>query len=450
MGAVTTAQEAQLKGASLKQRLWRVARSGGAIAVADQALVSGVNFLTAQLLFAYGSKEVGGAYALAWVLVLFARSTVINLVATPYTVRRGRGEARFAAYSASSFLQQLTISLSAAGVLFLLGGFFLWRTPDAPLGQSLGYTFLAAAVVTPLLMAREYARQISFAHHAPLAALTLDFVAGAAQLAFLYGLLEIAVGAPIAYLASGAGALLGVAAWWAFGIQKVRFSRTELRGDWSENWQFGRWALVSQVTGNLAPLPWIVYVMWGAGETGSFDGANRIVGLSNILVLGYCNFLSAAAATAFAREGSSALKQVIFRAVMIFSIGLGGLCVCALIWGGDLLTLVMRGKIDNVGGIVAILAFATLLDGLSQVALNGLRAMNRPADAVVADLVEVAVTLVSGITLVALFSAPGAAWAMVFGRLAGLLLRWRAYFWRIDRAPITPLASAPIASGNLQ
>lgn len=439
MVAVTaSAPDAQVESMNFTGRLWRLTRAGSAIAVLDQALVSGVNFLTAQMLFAYGSKEAGGAYALAWVLVLFTRSTVINLVATPYTVRRGRGEGRFAAYAASSFLQQVTISLSAAGVLLFLGGFFLWRTPGAPLGQSLGYTFLAAAAVTPLLMAREYARQVSFAHHAPWAALTLDFVAGAAQLAVLYGLLSVIVGAPIAYLASGVGALLGLAAWWCFGIQPVRFSRDELRDDWSENWQFGRWALVSQVTGNLAPLPWIVYAMWGAGETGAFDGANRIVGLSNILVMGYCNFLSAAAATAFAREGSGALRRVIWRAVMIFALGLGGLCVLALVWGGDLLTLVMRGKIDNAGGIVAVLAFATLLDGLSQVALNGLRAMNRPADAVVADLVEVAVTLVSGVTLIALFSAPGAAWAMVFGRFAGLLLRWRAYLWRIDRAPLTP------------
>lgn len=442
MVAVTAAQDAPLNRINLKQRLWQLARAGSAIAVADQALVSGVNFLTAQILFAYGSKEVGGAYALAWVLVLFTRSTVINLVATPYTVRRGRDEARFAAYSASSFLQQMAISLSAMVVLLLLGGLFLWKAPDAPLGQSLGYTFLAAAVVTPLLMAREYARQISFAHQAPWAALTLDFVAGAVQLTLLYGLLGIIVGAPIAYLASGGGALVGMAAWWAFGIQQVRVTRSEVRSDWSENWQFGRWALVSQVTGNLAPLPWIVYAMWGAGETGAFDGANRIVGLSNILVMGYCNFLSAAAATAFAREGSDALRRVILRAVTIFGLGLGGLCVAALIWGGDLLTLVMRGKIDNAGGIVAVLALATLLDGLSQVALNGLRAMNRPADAVVADLVEVALTLVSGITLIAMFSAPGAAWAMVFGRSAGLLLRWRAYLWRIDRAPITPLLSA--------
>jgi O-antigen/teichoic acid export membrane protein len=296
--------------------------------------------------------------------------------------------------------------------------------------------------VTPFLMAREYARQISFAHHAPWAALTLDLVAGAVQLALLYGLLGIIVGAPIAYLASGAGALFGVAAWWMFGIQQVRVTRSEVRGDWIENWQFGRWALVSQVTGNLAPLPWIVYAMWGAGETGAFDGANRIVGLSNILVMGYCNFLSAAAATAFAQEGSGALRRVILRAFTIFGLGLGGLCVAALIWGGDLLTLVMRGKIDNTGNIVAVLAFATLLDGLSQVALNGLRAMNRPADAVVADLVEVAMTLVSGITLIALFSAPGAAWAMVFGRLAGLLLRWRAYSRRIERASTPPFSTA--------
>lgn len=445
MVAVTVAKKQKdVATEGAKRAAWglhRPLRGSSAVAVLDQALVSGVNFLTAQMLFAFGSKEIGGAYALAWVLVLFTRSTIINLVATPYTVRRGCGEASFSSYAGSSFLQQLVISFAATAVLSILGCYFLWKAPEAPLGQSLGYTFLAAAAVTPLLMLREYARQISFAHQSPWAAFTLDLVAGAVQLALLYGLVKVAVGAPIAYLASGVGAFFGFGVWWAFGLQKMLLLPREVQRDWSENWQFGRWALVSQVTGNLAPLPWIIFAIWGAGETGAFDGANRIVGLSNILVMGYCNFLSAAAANAFASEGSSSLRRVILRAVTIFAVGLGGLCLLTLVWGGDLLTLVMRGKIENVGGIVAVLALATLLDGLSQIALHGLRAMNRPADALIADLTEVAVTLGSGIVLIAWFSAPGAAWAMVFGRSAGLLLRWRAYLWRIDRAPITPFAA---------
>ena len=427
------------------KRLWSfiAAKSLAApIAVLDQALVSGVNFLTAQMLFAWGSKEIGGAYALAWVLVLFTRSTVINLVATPYTVRHGRGEGDFSIYAASSFVQQLTISFVASFVMAIVGVSFFWASPEAPAGQSLGYTFLAAAVVAPLLMAREYARQISFAHSSPWAALAMDFVSGAAQLAILYAALNLMVGAPIAFLASGVASLLGFAVWWLFGLQKLTFTSQRLRQDWGENWQFGRWALVSQVTGNLAPLPWIIFAIWGAGETGAFDGANRIVGLSNILVMGYCNFLAAAAARAYSKEGAGAVRHVTLRAVLIFTSGLGALCLMALFWGGDLLSLVMRGKIENAGGIVAVLALATLLDGLSQIALHGLRAIHRPADAMVADLFEVAATLAIGIPLIWCFSAPGAAWAMVFGRFVGLLLRWRIFLWRIHRLPITPLAIA--------
>jgi O-antigen/teichoic acid export membrane protein len=167
-----------------------------------------------------------------------------------------------------------------------------------------------------------------------------------------------------------------------------------------------------------------------------FDGANRIVGLSNILVMGYCNYLAAAAATAYASQGRDGLQSVVARAVLIFTTALGGMCVLALLWGGDLLTLVMRGKIENAGGIVAVLAVATLIDGLSQIALHGLRAMNRPADAVLPDLCEVAVTLALAIPLVWSFSAPGAAWAMVFGRFAGLLLRWSVYLHRARCASV--------------
>lgn len=420
-------------------------RLAAPVAVLDQALVSGVNFLTAQLLFAFGSKEIGGAYALAWIVVLFTRSTVINLVATPYTVRHGRGESTFSVYAASSFVQQLTIAFIASLIMGIVGAIFFWKSPDAPLGESLGYTFFAAALVAPFLMAREYARQISFAHCAPWAALVMDFVAGVAQLAILYAAISMLVGAPIAFLASGIGSLLGFGVWWAFGLQRLSLHSPSFRRDWSENWQFGRWALVSQITGNLAPLPWIIFAMWGAGETGAFDGANRIVGLSNILVMGYSNFLAAAAARAFTADGASALWRISLRAVFIFTFGLGGLCLMTLVWGGDLLSLVMRGKIENAGGIVAVLALATLIDGLSQVAIHSLRAMHRPADAMIADLFEVAATLIIGLPLIWQFSAPGAAWAMVFGRFVGLLLRWRIYLWRLHHLPV---ASPKIASSR--
>jgi O-antigen/teichoic acid export membrane protein len=418
-------------------------RLDSTIAVCDQAVVSGVNFLTAQMLIAWGSREIGGAYALAWVLVLFTRSTIINLVAAPYTVRAGKGESKFAVYAGNSLLQQLSISLVASIVLAIVGAYFLWISQSHE--PFLGYTFLAAAIVLPALMAREYARQISFAHSAPWAALTMDVVSGVLQIGALFAFLQYAVSSPLAYLISGGAAVFGFAAWTSFGVQKVAISRSTCRQDWTDNWQFGRWALVSQITGNLAPLPWIIFLMWGAGETGAFDGANRIVGLSNILVIGYCNFLAAAASNAFASEGAPGLRRVVSRAATIFAAGLGGLCLLSLIWGGDLLELVMRGKVLNSGGIVAVLAFATLLDGLSQIALHSLRAMNRPSDTLLPDLAEVAVTLACGIPLTWLYSAPGAAWAMVFGRFIGLLLRWSVYVRRTRKQ----LTSPPLTGASL-
>lgn len=420
------------------------ARVAAPLAILDQGLVSGVNFLTAQLLIAYGSKEAGGAYALVWVLVLFTRSTVINLVAAPYAVRHSRRDGSFALYAANSFVQQLAISSIAALVFAILGATYFYLTPSTPFASSLGYSFSAAAAILPIMMAREYARQVSFAHATPVAALVMDGVAGSVQLAILYATLSWQGGAPLAYLASGVGAALGLAAWAAFRLQSVQFAAGRAKADWAENWRFGRWALLSQVTGNLAPLPWILFAIWGAGETGAFDGANRIVGLSNILVIGYCNFFAAAAAAAYAMHGAKGLNQIVFRAVMLFSAGLGGVCVLAFFWGGDLLQLVMHGKVENSGGMVAVLACATLLDGLSQLCLHGLRAMNRPADAVVPDLCEVFVTLAFAIPLVWFWSAPGAAWAMVIGRFAGLLLRWSVYVRRSQ----ADLMSNPAPSGT--
>ena len=98
----------------------------------------------------------------------------------------------------------------------------------------------------------------------------------------------------------GACAVAGVY-WWLLDRQPIRFSRTRCYADWARNWSFGRWALMSQVTGlAFYVLPWLLAGVHGAAATGELAACSTLVGLSSLFVIGLNNFLMPKAARAFA------------------------------------------------------------------------------------------------------------------------------------------------------
>ena len=149
-----------------------------ALSVFDQAVVSGTAFVTSILLGWCGKSELG-LYYLAWSLIGFIRGIQEQLVIAPYMIYCGRKQgAEVQRYAGSSLVHEICYLSLAAGMLATLRACGLI---EGRLGDLLGLL----ALVLPLVLLRDYIRQISFAHLETKVALAIDLFVAGIQLSLL-------------------------------------------------------------------------------------------------------------------------------------------------------------------------------------------------------------------------------------------------------------------------
>src|SRR3954451_17717044 len=175
-------------------------RSG--LAVFDQGVVSGTSFATSVLLARCISREELGVYYLALSVFYFVRGIQEQLVSAPYMIYCGRKSAEeLREYAGSTLLHQCVLMLATA--LLLIAGLLSGLAPSGAAG-ALGLLIVAA----PLLLIREFARQMSFAHLHLARATALDAATSLFQLVALLVLVsvgQLTVPATLATIAVASG-----------------------------------------------------------------------------------------------------------------------------------------------------------------------------------------------------------------------------------------------------
>ncbi len=397
--------------------------SRGAMSIVDQAIVSATNFLTAWAVARWCGKMELGVYFLAWTVVLFVTAAQGNLVSVPYTIlhRRRTGD-ELASYAGSSLIHQLATSVAVAVLLLLLdAAVFAGFGPEE--FRPVGWTLLC---VTPLLLAREYARRLAFAHLRISLATVLDCVASALQILVIAVLAYTSkLTTTTAYITMGFACLPSLVVALLTLRIRMTYNFSRIVADWRENWAFGKWGLASQLFGLSAYfLPWLLAEVHSRAETGELGACNHLVGLSNLFVIGLCNYVTPRAAEAYAAESSRGLVRVLKKTALIFTVVLGAFSLFTVFFGNFIVEFIYGNQYANAGAVVCVLAFAGLLDAFGLTAMNGLLAIKRPATNFAADAVQMVVTLVAAAALVKVYSTLGIALAMLMSRAVGAAWRW--------------------------
>jgi len=283
---------------------------------------------------------------------------------------------------------------------------------------------------SPFILLRDYARRFTFAHLALKTAVVIDVVVAVLQVETLLLLRRLGwLSAAAAYGAMGAACAVACLCWWLLDHQPMRFSRVRFFADWRRNWSFGKWALMSQLTGlGFYTLPWILASVRGEAETGELAACTALVGLSNLFVMGLNNYLMPKAARAFSVRGARGFCGVLRMATLCAAVVLGGLCLGVYFAGNGLAGIMFGTEYADTGPLLTVLALAALTDALGLIASTGLWAMDRPAASIVGDLTQLAVTLAVALWLVYPCGAMGIALAMVAGRSSGAAVRWFTIF----------------------
>jgi O-antigen/teichoic acid export membrane protein len=391
-----------------------------ALSVGDQAIVSGTSFATSVILGRMCAQEELGVYYLALSIVYFARGIQEQLVSAPYTIYSGRRQgAELARYAGSSLIHQCVLLVVTSGVLALLAICHV-----LPQGLQGAVWLLLGA--TPLLLMREYIRQLLFAHLDLRAAIGLDVSVAILQmtsLAVLSATSSLSLVTTLAVLAASSGL---PAAWWiaTSGRHLIVELRTALADFW-HNWTFARWALASQLLACTTPyvMPWVVALTHGEAQTGMLGACSTLVGLSNMFMLGLCNFLSPKAARAFAEGGVSELRTVLRKTAALFLVSLGAIAVIGFVFGEAIAAAVYGESFANTGWLVGVLSLSVLANSMGVTAGNGLWAMERPSANFFADLIALAVVIVATICFVPLWGPLGAALATLCGTSSDAAIR---------------------------
>ena len=280
------------------------------LAIFDQAVVSGTSFATAVVVGRLLSQESLGIYYLAFTVVVLARGVQEQLVSSPCKVflQRCEGMER-RQYSGSVFVHHaLVAAVTVLGLaLVLLAG----------LGPSeLSPVLSVLLVAGPLLLLRDFIRQLCFAELRPFEAIRIDIVVAVLQLGGLavLAVLDLLSVAAI-YAVMGAACLLPAGLWFVSSRREpIQWRLGRIGRDWITNWSFGRWALMSFLLVSTSPyvVPWLIVTVQGKAATGMWAACMTLVNAANVLVIGVGNYLTSRAAHAYAAGGVAKLRRVLW------------------------------------------------------------------------------------------------------------------------------------------
>ena len=297
-------------------------------AIADQSMVSGVNFLTGIILARYLGLTEYGIFTLAWMAVLFVNSFQFAMVSSPMMSLGPKQNANDApAYFGAVLLQQIVFVCLSFVLLFLsvkISGLIFpqWDV------QGLALPLASAAFAFQM---QDFMRRYFFTRQRPLAAFINDAISYLGQFGILVWLFyTTTMDAEQAIWVIAATSLVAVVIGIFFmGCVKwdARVTKTVAR----HHWKFSKWltasALMQWGSGHLFVV--IAGATLGVAAVGAMRAAQNIVGVAHILFQGLENIVPIRSANYFQNGGKKKLIHYL-RKVTIFSTTATA-CLCGLI-----------------------------------------------------------------------------------------------------------------------
>ncbi len=396
----------------------------GGLAVLDQGLISGSNFLVGILLARWLAPEEYGAYALAFAIFLLLSFVSQSLLFEPMAVFSG------SSYQKSMrgyFRSVLWIHLAMTVITFLLlgsaaGVAFLRSEPNGLPGALLGVTLASPCILLFWLARRAYYTQLSPAR--------ATSGAGVYCLLLVTGLFLIhhrqRLSAFSAYVLMGAAAL-GTAGYLLWHLRRI-LPGIEAGPKFGEacrrHWDYGRWALASSFA------TWIPFYMYypllsafsGMAQAGELRALMNLALPLEQTYTALSSLLLPWAARVQLREGVAGASRLNHRLTALYT---GG---AILYWAVVIplrvpaFHLLYGGKYLEVAYLIPLVGLETLLSSAAFGPATVLRAMESPASIFYARIAASVLSLVIGIPLTRSYGLVGVVWSIVLANIAAFLI----------------------------
>ena len=395
--------------------------SKGGLAILDQGLISGSNFLTSVLLARWMMPEQYGAYAIAFGVYVLLQVVYQSQVLEPMTVFAGSAYRKcLRGYLGSVLWVHTTVSLGILTV-FGVGALGAMRlSHNAGLAGALaGVTF-----ATPWILGAAMARRSFYLQLAPAQAALGAFIYSTTSVAGLYVLRHYALLSPFT-----AFTLMGVSALATGVFQFMRLRRDLPKSDlkapgpretWKRHWKYGRWALASSVAG------WIpAYIYYPLlSSFGNIAHSGQLKALMNLTLpmeqtkaaLGL--LLLPYAARVHGEEGHASAKKLSVRMTMISTGGALIYWLVILPFQRPVFHLLYSNRYMDVVHLLPVIAFGSIVWSAAYGPAIALRSMESPKSVFTAFSLATATSLLVGVPATWKFGLQGAIWG---GNLADML-----------------------------
>ena len=224
-------------------------------------------------------------------------------------------------------------------------------------------------------------------------------------------------------ITSGVAAVLG-----CLQVRKSLFGSIDLKV-WTENWNFGKWLVGSEVLVYCSSLPMymnLVGLLVGAGASGELKAAQTLFGPARIISYYLATVLPIQFAHRLAAGGDDALRKA-FRdsAIRVLPV-VGAFCLIIALFAGPLLAIFGKDFAAQplVLAIYAMVAFVAFIQMVLSAALTARRMTRHVFMATGAGTI---VTVLFSFPLIKVMGIYGALIGMLFTGLAMTAMLWRGY-----------------------
>ncbi len=396
--------------------------SKGFLALLDQGLISGSNFLVTILLARWLTAEQYGAYALAFSIFLLSAGIHQSLLLEPMSVL---GPASYPDRQRAYLGALLWIQGVLGLMFFALLGFSALVAHHFAFPGGLASALAGLALSTPCVLLFWLVRQAFYLQQSPAPSAAGAFLYSALLLSGLMMVYRRGLLSPFAaYLMMAVGAV----ATSALMLVRLRPSLKPTAGPslsqvWQEHWYYGRWALgtsaVKWVPGNIFYA--LTGTLLGMADVGALkallnlflplaQAANALSGL----------FLPYVAST-FGRQGLSATKAPVQKITLLYFSGGVVYLVLFMLFQEPIFVFLYGGKFMQFLYLVPWVIFSAILNVGSYGPALGLRAIQSPSSVFVTYCVAGLASTAFSITLTWIFGLPGAIASLVLSGLTVLV-----------------------------
>ena len=389
-----------------------------ALALLDQLVVGGANFVTILLLGRLAGPHALGVYALVMTVFYLLLAVQEALITTPYTIFGARlSGIRHRQYSGSALCQSAGWSACVASILALIASYFGFVSNDSELARVVG----VFSIVAPLWLLREFGRRYLFARMQLTKVVAMSVTGASAQLTTLCLFAYTDRLSPATALcAMGVGSGAAGIGWLWLSRRSFQLNHARLSYFVRKNWVLGRWVLASQGTSVIAAnmMPWLIVLWLGPAATGIFAACDAILRFANPIIIALTNVLTPRVAIGFKHGGEAELRRIIRKATILLGLFLFAFCLFLAIAGELVLQQSFGDDYAGYWATLLVLAINQLVAKLALAPGRALLVLERANIILRAEAAGFATSLAAATMLIPLYGVLGAAFSLLAGSLA--------------------------------